>query len=137
MAVGTDDAVACGDHTLFRKQGMFDAHFANVIKVTDTVAAGKFPTGLTLLRRLNVFIGNKVVKNNGNSVFVKNPVKSGFFEFIHRHGSGNVVAKDDVQLCADELSCCYLVQSRMGGKNFLCHGHSHGINLPLPYCGTH
>ena len=99
---------------------MLDAHFAHVIEVADTVLTGKFPALLALLGRLDVLVGDKVVKDDGDFVFVEYGVKAVFGKLVDSHGGGDVVAQHDVQLGPDQLTGIYVVKPRVGRENFLC-----------------
>ena len=124
MAVRTDDAVSGGDNALLRQQRMLDAHFTHVIEVADAVTAGEFPALLGLLGGLDVFIGDEVVQDDGDTVLIKDLGKAVLCKFVDGNRGGDVIAQDDVQLCADKLSCLHRFQPRMGSKNLLRHCHS-------------
>lgn len=83
-----------------------------------------------MLRRLDVLVGDKMIEDDGNSVFIKDLVKARFFKFIYRHGRRDIVAEHDVKLCIDQLTGDYTFKPRVSGKNFLCHCHSHINSLP-------
>ena len=97
--------------------------------MADTVFTGKFAAGLALLCRLDILVRNEMVQDDCDPVFVKHSVKARFFEFIHRHGGGDVVAKHDIQLRADQLTCGDGIQSCVRRKDLLRHRHSH---VPFP-----
>ena len=136
MGVGADDAVAGGHNALLGQQGMLDAHLAHIVEVADAVSAGKLPALLALLGGLDVLIGDKMVQHDGDLILIENALKAGLLELVDRHGSGDVVAQDDIQLCLDQLAGGHSLQPRMGGKYFLSHGHSHGNFLLIrgSYC---
>ena len=77
-----------------------------------------------------------MIQDDGNAVLVKHAVEACFLEFIHRHRSGDIVAQDNVQLGADQLSCRYGFQPRVGCQDLLGHGHSHNnfSFIPESYC---
>ena len=137
MGVGADDAVTGGDYALLGQQRMLDAHLAHVIEVADAVGAGEFSALLGLLGGLDVLIGDEMVQNDGDLVLIKDGVETGLGELIDGHGGGDVVAQDDVQLCADQLSGNHVIQAGVGRQDLLCHCHSHSVFLTLgSYCCT-
>ena len=105
---------------------MLDAHLADVVEVADAVRAGEIAAGFGLLGGLDVLIGDEVVEDDGDAVAIEDLGEAGFVEFVDGDGGGDVIAEDDVQLCADQLSCGDLLEARVCRHDLLRHGHAHG-----------
>ena len=127
MGIRADDAVPGGDQPLLRKESVLNAHFAHVVKMADAVAAREFPALLALLRRLDVLVGDEVVKDDGDLVLVEHLRKAVLCKLVDGHRGGDVVAQNQIQLRPDELPRRDGFQPRVGGENLLCHCHTHNF----------
>ena len=126
VAVRTDHAVACGHDAFFRQQGVLNAHLAHIVEVEDVVLVGELAALLGLGRALDVLVGNEVVEDDGDVLFVEHAVEARLFELVDSDGGSDVIAQHDVELGVDELACLDLGEACVCGQNFLRLGHSHG-----------
>ena len=134
MGVGADDAFASSHQSLFRKQGVLDAHLPHIVVVVDVEAAGKAAALLALLRGFDILVGNKVIHDHGNSGFVEYLRKAGLFKFVDGDRRGDIVAQHHIQIGPDQLSGFYGIQARVSGQDFLRHCHTHEILSFLMRC---
>ena len=131
VAVGADDAVTGCHNAFFGQQSVLDAHLAHIVEVEDVVLVGELAALLGLGRALDVLVGNEVVEDDGDVLFVEHAVETRLFELVDGDGGSDVIAQHDVELGVDELACLDLGKTGMCGKNFLRQGHSHDGTLLL------
>ena len=62
MAVRPDDQIAGEDDPLFREKGVLDAHFAHFVIMEDVLFLGEIPHEQALLGRLDVLVGDEMVR---------------------------------------------------------------------------
>ena len=129
MRVGADDQLTGTHQALFGQEGVFNSHVTHVVIIGDGEALGKGAALLTLLCRLDILIGDKVVHHERDLILIKDLGKTVFIKFVDRHGGGNVITQNHVQLRHDQLSRLDRFQSRVCRKDLLCHCHSHCIIL--------
>ena len=101
-------------------------HLAHIVEVEDVVLVGELAALLGLGRALDVLVGNEVVEDDGDVLFVEHAVEARLFELVDGDGGGDVIAQHDVELGVDELACLDLGEACVCGQNFLRLGHSHG-----------
>ena len=130
VGVGADDGLAGGHQALFGKQGVLNAHFAHIEVVVDVKAAGEGAALLALGGGLDVFVGGEVIHHQGDFALVKDLAEAGRLKLVDGHGGGDVVAQHQIQLRLDQLSRPDGIKPRVGGQDFLRHGHSHRIHAP-------
>ena len=126
VAVGADDAVTGCHNAFFGQQSVLDAHLAHIVEVEDVVLVGELAALLGLGRALDVLVGNEVVEDDGDVLFVEHAVEARLFELVDGDGGSDVIAQHDVELGVDELACLDLGEACVCGQNFLRLGHSHG-----------
>ena len=119
VAVRADDEIARTHQSFFGEKRVLDAHFAHVKKVFYAVLVGEIAHGLDLFRRLDVFIGGKVVHYHAHAVAAFHAGKARLAEFFYRNGRGDVVAENHVQFRIDQLSRLHAVKPCVIGENFL------------------
>ena len=127
VRVRADYRVAGNDKPFFGKQGVLDAHFAHLEIVGYVHFVRKFAHGLALLRRLDVLVGREVVGHQRNLVAIEHAVAAEFLKLTYRHGAGDVVAENEVELRLDELPRLHLAKPCVRRENLLSHRHCHNI----------
>ena len=128
MGIRADAQAARSDQTFFGQQGMLDAHHADVHEILDVVLAGEGPGLLDQRRRLDVLVGGKMIHDHGDLGVVKHRGRAVFLEHIDGDGRGDVVAEHHIQLGVDQLTCLYLIQTRVCREDFLGHCHTHSYH---------
>ena len=108
---------------------MLDAHLAHIVEIEDVVLVGELAALLGLGRALDVLVGNEVVEDDGDVLFVEHAVEARLFELVDGDGGSDVIAQHDVELGVDELARLDLGEARVCGQNFLRLGHSHDGTL--------
>ena len=98
-----DDAVTGCHDAFFGQQSVLDAHLAHIVEVEDVVLVGELAALLGLGRALDVLVGNEVVEDDGDVLFVEHAVEARLFELVDGDGGGDVIAQHDVELGVDEL----------------------------------
>ncbi len=126
-----------------RQQGVFDTHTADFEKVHYAHFSGKFPYEPDLFGRLYIFIRREVVRNDRYFIFVKYAVPADLSELLHCNRSGDIVSKDHIEPCPDQLPRFHSVKSGMVRQYLLCHRHASclctciGHESSLPFgCST-
>ena len=138
VAVGADDKVPGDDHTLFRQQGVLDAHRAHVEEILYAFGAREVPDLLTLLGGLDVLVRHEVVHDEYDLVLVIDAIAAGLIELVDGHRRRDVVAEHQVQVRHDDLAGCDGCFTAVGRQYFLCHCHAHiliSFLLSLPRRG--
>ena len=130
MRIRTDNHVSCHSQTLFRKKRMFNSHFSHVKIVGNLVTTGKLSYTFAVFCGFNIFIRNKVVHNQCHFVFIKHGIHRHFIHFVNSH-------RYQIQICFNQLSCFYFIQSGMSCQNFLRHCHSHMFSTSCYFCYCH
>ena len=133
VAVGADDAVTGCHDAFFGQQSVLDAHLAHIVEIEDVVLVGELAALLGLGRALDVLVGNEVVEDDGDVLFVEHAVEARLFELVDGDGGSDVIAQHDVELGVDELARLDLGEACVCGQNFLRLGHSHDGTLLLSY----
>ena len=128
MAVCADHAVARAHEPLFGQQGVFDAHFAHVVKVRHLLFLRKFARLFHLAGGLDVLIGGKVIHYERHFVAAFHAAAR-LFHLVDGDGGGDVVGKRKIELRFDELARFHAREPRVCGKDLLCHRHSHSVYL--------
>ena len=126
MAVRADHAVARAHEPLFGQQRVFDAHRPHVEEVLHSLVQGKCARALDLARRLDIFIGRKVVHDKGDLVLIFD-VSARLLHLFDGNGRGDVVSQGKIELRFDELPRRDIGQPRMCGKDLLRHCHPHDL----------
>ena len=127
VAVGADYKVARAHKPLLGQQRVFNAHSAHVEKVFQVLFACKLAAQLALLRALYIFVGGKVIHDEGNLLPVGNRLCARLFKFFNGYGACNIVGEHHIELCVYELAGLYFFKSRMRRKDFLRHCHRHSF----------
>ena len=107
MGISTDNDLTGHNDTLFRQQGVFDAHLTYVKKVFYFHIVSEGAAGFALLCRLNVFVGRKVIQNDDHLIPVEDFLRTCFLKFFQSNSCCDVVAHDNIQFCLDQLSGFY------------------------------
>ena len=68
-----------------------------------------------------------MVQNDGNPLRIENGFESGLLKHADGDRRGDVVSKDQVELCFDQVSGFDFLKTRVGGENLLGHGHAHAL----------
>ena len=68
------------------------------------------------------FVGNEVVEDDGDVLFVEHAVEARLFELVDGDGGSDVIAQHDVELGVDELACLDLGEACVCGQNFSASG---------------
>ena len=129
MGIRTDDHISGYGKSFLRKQGMLDSHLSHFKVIGDLIASCELADTFAVLRRLNILIGNKMIRYQCDLILIKHPLHLHFIHFLDCHRTGDIVAQHQIQLCLDQLSCLYLLKTRCTGKYLLCHCHSHCLLL--------
>ena len=130
MGIRTDDCVTCYNQTFFRKECMLDSHLSYVKIVGDIMTTGKLSDTFAVFRRFNILIGNKVIRNKCDLVLIKNSLVVHLLHLIDRYRRCDIISKNQIQICFDQLSCFYLCKTRVRCQDLLCHCHSHDLFPP-------
>ena len=125
MRIRTDYCLARSNKPLFGQQGVFNAHFADIIKVCNVHRVRKLAALLTMLRRLYILVRRKVVKDNRNFILIKNIFEPVLLKFVYRNRGGNIVSQNHIELCTDKLPRSYAVKPCVRRQYLLRHCHSH------------
>ena len=125
MGIGADHRIPGSHQSLFRQECMLDAHVSHVKIVGDPVNIGKIPAAFAVFCRFYIFIGDKMIHDQGDLFLIKNSLVLHFLHFIDGHGRCDIISQHQIQPCLDQLACLYLWKPRMGGQDFLRHCHSH------------
>ena len=125
MAVGADDDFAGAYQSLFRQEGVLDAHHADIEEVHDAVFFGEFLRPLDQGRGIDILGWCEMVHDKGDFFPVEDFVKSGFFEFIDGHRRSHVVAQDEIQVDPDQFPGLDGIHTAVCRNDFLRHCHSH------------
>ena len=83
---------------------MLNPHLTDVEEVREVMDLGKIPQRLAVLRREDVLGRCKMVKNESDSVSVKDPLCADVVEGLDSQGSCNVIGKSQINLGVDQLS---------------------------------
>ena len=87
--------------------------------MADAVGTGKLAALLALLGGLDVLVGDEVVEDDGDFILVENGIKAVLGEFVDGHGSGDVVAQDDVQLSLDQLALALMISVSVPAPQYM------------------
>ena len=124
MRIRTDNYLAWADPAHFRQQDVFDSHPAGFHIMSYLVLAGKLSHHFGLFRGFDVFVGYKVIGNQGNLVGIKNR-PANFFKLGDGLRSSDVVSQQKVDLGPDQLTGFNFFQAGVRRQNLFGHGHSH------------
>ena len=130
MGIRTDDCVTCYNQTFFRKECMLDSHLSYVKIVGDIMTTGKFTTAFAVFRRLDILIRDKMIHNQRNFVMIEYRLVVHLLHLIDRYRRCDIISKNQIQICFDQLSCFYLCKTRVRCQDLLCHCHSHDLFPP-------
>ena len=133
VGVSTDDDLTGGTKAFFGQQSVLYAHLTHIKKVRDVVLVSKGSCLFTELGRLDILAGRVVIQHNGDLILIKDLCKTGLFKLGNGNRRCDIVAQYEIQLCFDQLSRFYLIQTGSLGEDFLCHGHSHRNRLLYYY----
>ena len=92
VAVGADDAVTGCHDAFFGQQSVLDAHLAHIVEIEDVVLVGELAALLGLGRALDVLVGNEVVEDDGDVLFVEHAVEARLFELVDGDGTMSSMA---------------------------------------------
>ena len=127
MAVGADHAVAGGDESLFREEGVFDAAVvADLEVVLHLLVTGEGAHAGALLGGLDVLVGGEVVRDERDLRAVEHLRGAEGGEGFDGDGGGDVVREDEVEFRHHEFAGVDFLLARVGGEDFLGHCHVHG-----------
>ena len=104
---------------------MLDASGTHIIEVSDAEALCKPAGGVTELGGLDILAGSVVVQHDGDLFRVKNLCQAGTVKGGYRHGGGDVVSQDQIQLGFDQVARLDRGQARVSRQDLLRHCHSH------------
>ena len=113
---------------------MLDAHLADIVEMFDVLRTGKGSTRLALLGGLDVLVRRKMIHDHGNLSRIEYLIESIFLKFLDGDRRCDVVAQHHIQLCFDQLTSLYLIQTGMCRQDLLCHCHSHML---IPFLPVH
>ena len=123
MAVRADNAFAGSRKSLFRDKRVLYAHIPYIEVVFYVI----FPCECTALlckgRRLYILVRCEVIHNESDAVSVEYAVEPVLLKFVYRDGSGYIVSKHQIELCAYQLSRSYTFKTGGTGKYFLSNSH--------------
>ena len=94
VGVRSDDAVPGHCQAFFREQGVLDSHLSHVKIIGDLLAAGKFPHTLAVLRRLDIFVGDKMIHHQGNLILIKDLLLFQLSHLADGHRGGDIPEPD-------------------------------------------
>ena len=129
VAVRADNQFSRRDDALFRQQRMFNADLPDVEEVGNLESAGEIARGLAQLGGLDVLARRVVIQHDGDFILVEHAGEAGFVKHADGDGSRYVIAEHEVELCLNQVARFDFGQPRVGGEDFLRHGHSHGFTL--------
>ena len=92
---------------------MLDTHLSYLKIIRNIMRLGIFTDTLAVLRRLDIFIWCKVIRNKGNFIFIKYCLLVELFNLVNRYRTGNIVSKNEIKICHDKLSRLNRLQSCM------------------------
>ena len=127
MAVRTDDTLTGCDQALFRQKRVLDAGLSHIIEMQNPVFAGKVSGNLAELGGFDVLTGRVVVQNDGNPLRIENCFESGLLKHADGDRCRDVIPKDQVELCFDQVSGFDFLKPRVGCEDLLGHGHAHAL----------
>ena len=125
MRVRADNDVPRHYQALFGEQGVFDTHTTYVVEMGYLVFVTKVAAHFALYRRLDVFVGGKVVHDHRYFILIEYLFRADTVEFAYRYGRSNVVAEHSIHVHEHELPCLYFIQPCVRRKDFLRHCHCH------------
>ena len=131
MRIGAYNAVSGKYQSLFRQEGMFNAHFADIEEIFNSVPLCKAPYNAALSGGRYILVRHKMVEHKGYSVRILRFQSPVFFKLLYGDRCGYIVTEYNVTLRLDKPPCRDRFQSGRMSKNFLRTGHSH---FCYPYC---
>ena len=105
---------------------VLDTHGAYVKEMSDIEALREIAGGLAQLCGLDVLAGGVMIEDDSDFVLIEDAGEAGLVEFDDGDGGGDVIAQHQIELGFDQITGLDGFKSRMGSKDFLGHGHSHG-----------
>ena len=88
-------------------------------KINDPLLAGKFPHQLGLLRRINIFIRNKMVRHHDDFFRIKD-FHAQSAEFPDSDRRGDIIGQHHINFTIDKFTGADLFFAGMGCQNFFC-----------------
>ena len=108
---------------------MLDPDSADVIEMLYVVLSCKVARCDAQLSRLDILARSIVIESDDYFFFVKDLVKSGFFEDADGHRCGDIIAEHYVEFCLDQVTSVDFRKSGVSCEDLLCHCHAHGLVL--------
>jgi len=128
VGIGPDHQIAGPDQTLFRQKAVLDTHGADLKVVGEAVHPGKISQNFGLFGGFDVFIRDKVVRDQGYPLPVEYAGHPDLFKFFNRHRRGDVVAQDQVDPGIDQLTGQHFLLAGMCRQDFFGYGHRHWMS---------
>ena len=129
MRICADDDISGSNESLLRKKGMLNAHLSDLKIIRNLVAVRKLANALAVLCGLDILGRHKMIRNQSNLILVEYPLLPETIHFLDRNRSRNIIAKYQIKICLDQLTCLDGRKTCAVRKNLLCHCHSHSFLL--------
>ncbi len=131
MGIGADYQIPRPDQPLFREETVLNPHLADLKIMDDPVFLREFPHHLCLLRRFDILVWGKMVRDQGDRLRIKDLIHPNPGKLLNRHRRRNIIAQHQVYPGVDQFPRFYLLLSGMRRQDLFCYCHCHHPHLPF------